>query len=316
MGSQLPAGAAVPPTGRRLAIPGRRWNPPAAVRIAGPPGAPVSFVLVHGFSNWSRSRELHQVANELSGWAHVVAFDLRGHGRSGGRSTLGVKEPWDVAAAVTAALAFAPDTPVVALGISLGGVSALMAAGRGSPVARCGLGLGARMEGLQQPRRCAGWPHGARPVAGRALLVALSGTRVDVGAAEPERVAEAMAAIAPRFVVIAHDPQEPVFGPEHAETLFSWAREPKALWWTPGGGHGRSMLTPELIERIRIGISARLRPAGTAHRVALTISVVAATRARRRSVSSGTRSARCATTARARAIPSSWWTRSAQRTVT
>jgi hypothetical protein len=58
-----------------------------------------------------------------------------------------------------------------------------------------------------------------------------------------------------------------VFGPEHAETLFSWAGEPKALWWMPGGGHGRSMLTPELMERIRIEISAQLPPAGTATRI-------------------------------------------------
>ena len=241
-------------------------TPLAAVRIAGPPGAPVSIVLVHGFSNWSRSRELHQVANELSGWAHVVAFDLRGHGRSGGRSTLGVKEPWDVAAAVTAALAFAPDTPVVALGISLGGASALMAAGRGSPVAGVISVSAPAWRDFSSPAgaRLAAWCQTRR---GRALLVALSGTRVDVGGGEPERVDEAMAAIAPRFVVIAHDPQEPVFGPEHAETLFSWAREPKALWWTPDGGHGRSMLTPELIERIRIEISARLPPAGTATRV-------------------------------------------------
>ena len=92
------------------------------------------------------------------------------------------------------------------------------------------------------------------------LLLALSGTRVDVAAVEPERVDAAVAAIAPRFVVIVHDPQERVFGPEHAETLFAWAGEPKALWWTPGLGHGRSMLTPELAERVRREVSVRLAP--------------------------------------------------------
>jgi hypothetical protein len=95
---------------------------------------------------------------------------------------------------------------------------------------------------------------------GRALLFALSGTRVDLAATEPERVETAVAAIAPRFVVIVHDPQEKVFGPEHAEALFAWAGEPKALWWTPGLGHGRSMLTPELAHRVRQEVSGRLVP--------------------------------------------------------
>ena len=49
-----------------------------------------------------------------------------------------------------------------------------------------------------------------------------------------------------------------MFGTEHAEALFAWAAEPKALWWVPGGGHGRSMLTPDLLERVRAEVSERL----------------------------------------------------------
>lgn len=235
-------------------------TPLAAVRVPGPPDAPVSFVIVHGFSNWSRSREVHQLVWTLSEWAHVVVLDLRGHGRSSGRSTLGVKEPWDVAAAVSAALAFAPETPVVALGISLGGISSLLAAGRGSPISGVVSVSAPAWMDLSSPGgvRLARWAKTRR---GRAMLLALSGTRLDPTAGDPERVAEAVSAIAPRFVVIAHDPGDAVFGPEHAEALFAWAGEPKALWWTPGGGHGRSMLTPELIERVRREVSERLAAA-------------------------------------------------------
>ncbi len=39
-----------------------------------------------------------------------------------------------------------------------------------------------------------------------------------------------------------------------------WAGEPKAVWWLPGGGHGRSMLTPELLDRVRVEVSERLAP--------------------------------------------------------
>ena len=234
-------------------------TPLAAVRVPGPDDAVASVVVVHGFSNWSRSREIHRFVTELSSWAHVVALDLRGHGRSGGRSTMGVKEPWDVAAAVAAAQAFAPDLPVVAVGISLGGVSSLLAAGRGSPVAGVVAVSAPAWRDLGSPAgaRLSRWLSTRR---GRATLFVLSGTRVDIRATEPERVDAAVAAIAPRFVVIVHDPKEAVFGPEHAETLFMWAGEPKALWWTPGLGHGRSMLTPELADRVRREVSGRLAP--------------------------------------------------------
>jgi len=73
-------------------------------------------------------------------------------------------------------------------------------------------------------------------------------------------MADAVAAVSPGFVVVAHDPADTVFGPEHAEALFGWARQPKALRWMPGGGHGRSMLTPDLVERLRLEISTQLRP--------------------------------------------------------
>jgi pimeloyl-ACP methyl ester carboxylesterase len=231
----------------------------SAVWVPGPAGAIATVVLVHGFSNWSRSREVHAAVDQLSTWAHVVALDLRGHGRSAGRSTVGVAEPDDVAAAVAAARALAPGLPVVAVGISLGGASSLYAAGDGSPVAGVVAVSAPAWRDLTSPAgaRLARW---IRTRHGRAVILALSGTRVDPEAGEPGDLRRAVAAISPAFVVIAHDPQEAVFGPEHAEALFAWAGEPKALWWVPGGGHGRSMLTPELLERVRIEVSERLRP--------------------------------------------------------
>ena len=110
-----------------------------------------------GFSNWSRSWEVHAAVDELSTWAHVVALDLRGHGRSAGRSTFGVAEPADVGAAVAAGRTLAPGLPVVALGISLGGASALLAAGGGTPLAGVVTVSAPAWRDLDQPGRCA--PH-------------------------------------------------------------------------------------------------------------------------------------------------------------
>ena len=116
--------------------------------VPGPADAIATVVVVHGFSNWSRSWEIHAAVDQLSTWAHVVALDLRGHGRWGGRSTFGVAEPADVAATVAAGRALAPALPLLAaLGISLGGASALFAAGDGSPLAGVVRGLGTRLAG-------------------------------------------------------------------------------------------------------------------------------------------------------------------------
>ena len=234
----------------------------AAVRMPGPPDAVASVVVVHGFTNSSRSPEVHQLVDALSAWAHVVALDLRGHGASGGRSTLGVAEPEDVSAALIAAAAFAPDLPVVAVGMSLGGISSLVAVGRRGGAAGVVAVSAPAWRDMTSPAgvRAAQWLATRR---GRAILRGVSGTRVDPSVRPPEGVEQAVRAIAPAFVVVAHDPHDPVFGPEHAEALHEWAGPSSSLWWVPGGGHGRSMLTPELAGRLREEISDRLAsPAG------------------------------------------------------
>jgi hypothetical protein len=71
-----------------------------------------------------------------------------------------------------------------------------------------------------------------------------------------------VAAIAPAFSLIVHDPADHYFGGEHAETLYQWAREPKALWLEEGAGHGTDLLTPELATRLLGELRHRLSPPG------------------------------------------------------
>jgi hypothetical protein len=82
------------------------------------------------------------------------------------------------------------------------------------------------------------------------LVRALSRTRVARRTPPLEDIASAVAAISSAAVIVVHDPADEFFGPEHATALHGWAREPKELWWTPGAGHGRRMLTTELADRI------------------------------------------------------------------
>src|SRR5262249_38395144 len=93
--------------GVRLSV--RTWKP------SGTPRAHV--VLVHGFTASTADRKVLSVAGDLtSAGFDVFAYDARGHGRSGGATTLGNLERHDVAAAVEAVRATSTTGPIVVVG--------------------------------------------------------------------------------------------------------------------------------------------------------------------------------------------------------
>lgn len=231
-----------------------------AARVDGPPSAPFAVVLVHGMLNSSRSPKVHAFARRLAGDAHVVAPDLRGHGASGGRSTLGIAEPADLDLAVALA-ASTWGVPVVTVGTSLGGFVALLHAGVHGGVAGVvavsspGFWLRGDRPGAQRIRRLVE----GRP--GRALAAALLRTRLAGLPTEEAAIDAAVASIAPAFTLLVHDPDDHFFGPAHAEHLYESASEPKELWWRPHTGHGIDLLTPsfaeELLPRLRDRVPSR-----------------------------------------------------------
>lgn len=96
-----------------------------ALDRADPPGEPTAAAVVaHGFAGTRQQSEVTAVRDALleDGLA-VFTFDLRGHGESGGESTLGDLEEHDVAAVVTEAARL--GLPVVVVGASMGAVAAL-----------------------------------------------------------------------------------------------------------------------------------------------------------------------------------------------
>lgn len=79
-----------------------------------------TIVMVHGWTS-SRQETVSKSAYLHAAGYNLLAFDLRGHGTSGGGyTTLGYQEPADVRAAVTEALALAPGRPVALIGYSMG----------------------------------------------------------------------------------------------------------------------------------------------------------------------------------------------------
>ncbi|MFF9685603.1 alpha/beta hydrolase [Streptomyces sp. NPDC014623] len=86
---------------------------------AGAPGE-TAVVLAHGFTGAADRPALLRAAGVFARRAAVITFSFRGHGRSGGRSTVGDREVLDLAAAVAWARSLG-HRRVVTAGFSMGG---------------------------------------------------------------------------------------------------------------------------------------------------------------------------------------------------
>ncbi|HEX9230660.1 MAG TPA: alpha/beta fold hydrolase, partial [Jatrophihabitantaceae bacterium] len=64
-------------------------------------GSGIAYAVAHGFTGSARRAEVRRICARLAATgAAVLAPDFRGHGRSGGYSTLGMREVRDLAAVV------------------------------------------------------------------------------------------------------------------------------------------------------------------------------------------------------------------------
>lgn len=123
--NQSPAAYGLPYTDLTLESDGLAlagWHIPAAA-----PDRPV-VVICHGLG--ANRQNFLPVAQMLHGMQHhVVMFDFRGHGDSGGRTvTFGYKESADVRAVCNTVRALHPRSPLYGLGYSMGGAALFKAA--------------------------------------------------------------------------------------------------------------------------------------------------------------------------------------------
>ena len=220
-----------------------------AIHLPGPKD--LAIIVAHGFTlSWQRP-SVWRIANRFHLTAGVISFDFRGHGRSGGLSTLGDREIWDLDVAVAWARELGYQR-VAAVGFSMGASVVLRHAGLlgglDAVVSVSGPGRW-YYRGTERMR----WVHRAvERRAGRYVTRRWLNTRISPEGWKliPMPPAEAAAKIAPVPLLIVHGDQDVYFPPEHGQQLYDAAREPKEFWLLPGFGHAERSTDDALTDRI------------------------------------------------------------------
>lgn len=236
----------------------------------GAPTAGTALVVAHAFTHHTRHPTTRRLLAALAAEAPVVALDMRGHGRSGGRNTVGDHEPLDLDAAVATARALGYER-VAAIGFSLGAAVALRqaAAGAHRPDAVVAVSSPARWYSRETPAmRRVHWlleqPHGR--LAARALGVRLDGGWEVVPPSPVEVVAEIEVPL-----LLVHIAGDRYFSAAHARTLAAASEGRAELWEEPGDGHGESGTHPGLARRIARWALAACNPGDGRERARSTV---------------------------------------------
>lgn len=217
-----------------------------------PGPAELGIVVAHGLTGSWRRPAVRRAAAALSRFGGVVSFDFRGHGRSGGRSTVGDREVLDLAAAVGWARELGYQR-VATVGFSMGAAVALRhAADRTGELAAVVAVSGPSRWYYRDTvaMRRVHWLIEKR--LGRLTSRVWRRTRIAAAGWQPvpEPPDVAAARIAPTPLLVVHGDDDALFPVEHAYALYAAAGEPKQLWIEPGFGHAENAASAELLVRI------------------------------------------------------------------
>ncbi len=226
------------------------------------PSMDLAFVAAHGFTGSWRTPAMRRVAGILGERGGVVTFDLRGHGRSGGASTVGDREIYDVAAAVDWARTLGYRR-VATVGFSLGSACVVRHAAAfpaGDLVGVAAVSGPSRWyyRGTVPMRRLhwvVEWPLG-RLVSRVALRTRVSSVAWPADQL-PESPTEAAARLAPVPLLVVHGDADRYFPVDHAQALHAAAGPTGELWIEPGFGHAENAASDDLVRRIGDWLAAR-----------------------------------------------------------
>lgn len=226
-----------------------------------------AVLLLHGFGAHRRKPAYAFLAERLSRHVAVLTVDLRGHGDSGGWSTLGLAETLDAAAA-TAWLRRRGHRWVGMVGVSMGATAALRCAGAAVPgaydalcsisaVAQWGLRDTPAMRQLTKAMTVAAYRRAYRAVLG--VRIATAGWPDTSPASDPRywplQPVEAVAALSGTPLLIVHGLDDHYFGPDQALALARAGGGDATVWLEPAGfGHAEDGLTPGFVERLCLAV--------------------------------------------------------------
>lgn len=220
------------------------------------------FVVAHGFTGDADRPHVRRIAEAFGRYGAVVTFSFRGHGASGGRSTVGDREVLDLAAAVTWARGFG-HARVVTVGFSMGGSVVLRHAALYGGDGGYGGGRDARTDAVVSVSAPARWYYrGTAPMrrlhwlvmrpAGR--LVGRYGMRTRIHHRDwdpvPLSPVEAVPRIAPTPLLVVHGDRDGYFPVDHPRMLAEAAGDHGELWLEPGMGHAEHASDEALLCRI------------------------------------------------------------------
>lgn len=215
-----------------------------------------AIVVVHGFAGHTRQPRVMNVLTTFAESAGVIALDLRGHGRSAGRSTVGYLEVLDLQAAVAWAFELG-YTSVSTAGFSMGGSIVIRHAALFGSVASVASISGPAFwyyKGTKVMRRL---HQGVETRLGRIIVRATLKTRIGKPPwpdPPPLPPVDAAARLGDTPFLVVHGDVDPFFPTEHPEALYSAAANagvPVELWLEPGFGHAEGAMTEDLLIRIR-----------------------------------------------------------------
>ncbi|MCZ4608598.1 alpha/beta fold hydrolase [Streptomyces sp. Lzd4kr] len=245
------------------------YDPDAVVYDASrPPAGDLAFVVAHGFTGDVDKPHVRRVAEALTPHGAVVTFSFRGHGASGGRSTVGDREVLDLAAAVRWARELG-HTRVATVGFSMGGSVVLRHA---ALYGRTGVGdaeigssgrRGAGTDVVVSVSAPARWYYRGTPRMRRlhwlvtrpeGRLVSRYGfrTRIHHRGWDPVPMSpvQAVPHIAPTPLLIVHGDVDGYFPLDHPRMLADAAGDHGELWLEPGMGHAEHAAADDLLARI------------------------------------------------------------------
>lgn len=209
------------------------------------PNARATVVLVHdlGANRAERARSLLYLQRDyVRRGLSVFAFDLRGHGESGGkRDTLGRDERLDVQAAVAYVRRRTGSTPIVLHGFGFGAALALEAVAHGTEVA--GIVADSPFVSMRQYMRSE-YRHAPAPVFWVASFLARRLFRADMDAVQPIRAIERVTTP----VLFIHNEGDHQVPPAHTLNLAAASMDPRVRVWIVSDllGHGNAFSqTPE-----------------------------------------------------------------------